>query len=364
LLPAQHEKSSAQEKYPVDIVFCMDLSASTNGLINDLRDKMWDIINQVNTVKPAPKLRLAAVGFARPSFGGSTGYAKVLIDLTHDYDLVSYELFKLKSFVEKGDQFVGSALFQCLKNIHWNNNENTLKLIYLVGNGRPDLGDIDFREACEDAKEKNIRIVPVYCSNSGWKREMFLWKQIANISETEIQEIQIHKRPLEISTTDESRLVAELNDQLNKTFLFYGMEGYSRYKLLLEADSNSMLNNLMLLHPRTFYKISDHYLSQCTQWDLVSFSNSTGYNLEKVDRFTLPESLQLMTDAELHNHIAAMKKQRELVIGQLRTLLPLNRQELIDVMRKEKKIYEVNTLESVVIRTFYKIATAHGFAVQ
>lgn len=359
-------KIFGQEKNTVEIAFCMDLSASTNGLIDDLRDKMWDIVNRVNEVKPQPSLRIAMVGYARPSFGETTGYAKVISDLTSDFDLVSYELFKLKSFVEKGNQQVGAALLQCLKNIHWSKNENVLKIIYLIGNGRTDQGMVDFREACEDAKEKNIKVIPVYCPTSpaAWKREVFLWKQVSSLAGTELQEIQIRKRVQEISTTDKSQLLWQLNEQLNRTFVFYGMEGYSRYKLMLEADTSSQLTDKMLFHPRLFHKISDLYLQQCSVWDLVSFSAAPGFDIEKTDRYTLPEKMQMMDDDELLLHLSSMKKQREQVLGQIRELLPLNRQEIIDSIRKEKKIHSAGTLENEVVKSFYKIASSHGFSVQ
>ena len=54
-------KSAVGNGKPLDIVFCVDLSGSTNGLINDLRDNLWMIINQAQHMEPKPALR---IGFA------------------------------------------------------------------------------------------------------------------------------------------------------------------------------------------------------------------------------------------------------------------------------------------------------------
>lgn len=72
--------------HPLDIVFCLDLSGSTNGLVDDVREELWTIINQVHAFDPAPELRIGIIGFSRPSFGKENAYVKVLSDLTTDFD--------------------------------------------------------------------------------------------------------------------------------------------------------------------------------------------------------------------------------------------------------------------------------------
>src|SRR6185369_367377 len=77
---------AGEERKSIDIVFCMDLSGSTNGLLDDTRDLEWELINQVNTYRPQPVLRIGIVAFSRPTFGKETGYVKILCPLTTDYE--------------------------------------------------------------------------------------------------------------------------------------------------------------------------------------------------------------------------------------------------------------------------------------
>ena len=70
---------------PIDVVFCVDLSGSSNGILDDIRERYWEIVNQVNEYRPSPRLRIAVVGFSRPSFGAKTGYVKIIKGLTSDF---------------------------------------------------------------------------------------------------------------------------------------------------------------------------------------------------------------------------------------------------------------------------------------
>src|SRR5690349_18329365 len=105
---------------PVDIVFCLDLSGSTNGLIDRMRNHIWDYVNLLQGTIPRADFRFGFIGYARPSFGKENYYVKVISDLTHDIEGLTHELLKLRTQIEKGDQFVGAAIKTCAENISWN----------------------------------------------------------------------------------------------------------------------------------------------------------------------------------------------------------------------------------------------------
>ena len=128
-------KSHAQEtekRRDVDVVIAMDLSGSTNGLLENFRDKMWDIINQWKLFKPVPSLRIGIVGFSRLSFSSQNGYVKIICDLTDDYDVVSNELNSIKPYVENGYQFVGSAMEVCIESLNWSKDDDALKMVFIM----------------------------------------------------------------------------------------------------------------------------------------------------------------------------------------------------------------------------------------
>ena len=115
MLLADTKPAAAQQKtgQAVDIVFCLDLSSSANGLIDQMRNLLWDYWYFLWRCQPVPNYRISVVAYSRFSYGKKTGYVKVLKDLSTDFELLSAILYKIPSRIEKGDQYVGSALNMC-----------------------------------------------------------------------------------------------------------------------------------------------------------------------------------------------------------------------------------------------------------
>ena len=135
--PVKAQKATGQT---VDVVFCLDLSSSANGLIDHLRNHIWDYWYFFSRCQPAPNYRIGVVAYSRFSYGKSTGYSKLIKDLGTDFEPLSNILYKIPSRIEKGDQYVGAALSTCLKKISWSKDPNAIKIIFLVGNGDVTLG--------------------------------------------------------------------------------------------------------------------------------------------------------------------------------------------------------------------------------
>jgi len=74
LLPLAEVSAKNQ---PVDIVFTLDLSGSTNGLIDDVRDNIWGMNNELTRLYPNADIRFAVVGYSRPSFGSKNQFVYI-----------------------------------------------------------------------------------------------------------------------------------------------------------------------------------------------------------------------------------------------------------------------------------------------
>lgn len=264
-------KLFATEKRPLDIVFCVDLSGSTNGLLSDVRDNLWMIVNQLNQIDPAPNLRIGVIGFSRPSFKKSNSYVKVLSDLIPSIDHVASELYKLKPSIEKGDQIVSAAINTCLYNISWSQDPTALKLIFLVGNGSVNTNGYEYVKSCEEAVRKNIVINTIYIMKSAnWFDEISGWRRIANISGGMQFEMFMNK-PDAVSYWKGDLLNLEnLNKDLNSTFLWVGPENINCKKEITTADSGAFAAGLDAFSNRLYYKTSDAFFRTIRNCDLVS----------------------------------------------------------------------------------------------
>lgn len=304
-------KSIAADKRPLDIVFCVDLSGSTNGLLSDVRDHLWTIVNQLNQLTPSPDLRIGVVGFSRPSFKKSNSYVKVLTDLTPSIDHVASELYKLKPSIEKGDQIVSAALNTCLNNISWSQDPKALKLIFLVGNGSVNTNGFEYVKSCEDAVSKNIVVNTIYIMKSAnWFDEIPGWRRIANISGGMQFEMTINK-PDAISYWNTDLLKLEkLNSDFNSTFFWVGSQSDDCKREITTADSGAYAAGLDAFSNRLYFKTTDVFFMSVKNCDLLSFyeyPSSSSTETTQEDKYSI-----------FKDRLAELRKQREQKLNNLK----------------------------------------------
>jgi len=342
----------------------MDLSGSTNGLIDDLRDHIYDILNYSSSIRPEPKVRIGMVGFARPSFGKKNHYVSVLSDLTNDFERIQNQLHDLKPFVEKGDQFVGNAILECVKQIQWSQNDNDIRLLFLVGNGLVNTGSVDYAEATELARQKGITMVPVYCDKANNKlKEISGWMHIAEIHQTTLHEIKIHKAiPMNFLSNVEYEKLHILNQQLNETYIPYGDLGNDFYKSLTELDKKAGSAGRASMESRMFYKLSDKFQNRFKDVDLVDFIMSSRKSLEDIPGELLPDSLKNKNTDELYKTVLAIKERRLRTIREMRKLLPYDRQKHLNEYYRENKNELSSTLFGTTILNLEIQAKQKGFS--
>lgn len=347
----------------IDVVYCLDLSASTNGLIDDVRDKLWDVVNEMNSYRPAPRFRIGVVAFSRPSFGEKNYYVKVLSDLTTDFDALAFELNDLRPAVEKGDQFVGRALQTAIDKLSWTNGNGPLRLIYVVGNGRVDTGGSNvFRNACEDALKKGITVHSIYCRMKRYNmKEVAGWREIARLTGGEQYDLKVHKRAPQVLVSEEQQELYHLSEDLNRTYIHYGKYGAQRYKMMASVDEHALKSSPMDFQSRLFYKISGNYQGHQQSWDLVDYLKSADADFEKLKPEYLPDSLQMHTPEELRQVAMKLKGERNLIIKRLRTHLPYDRQRTIRNVYLEGGMHQADIFDRIIVRSIDKMVTNDGF---
>ena len=265
-------KASSSPHKPLDIVFCLDLSGSTNGLIDDVRDQLWMIINQAQYMEPKPFLRLGVVGFSRPSFGKENAYVKILVPLTTNFDYLAAELYKLKPSIEKGDQIVSAALRTCVNDMKWTERPDAVKLVFIVGNGMVSGNDHEYVRWCEQARTRNIVIHTLYVMKSAnWFKELAGWRRIATITGGMQTEITVNKPDQMQVFTSVKKDLSALNNRINATYLWAGKDSAVCRRALSASDSGAFYaDDKDVFLNRLFYKAGEEYAVMYKDCDMVS----------------------------------------------------------------------------------------------
>jgi hypothetical protein len=355
---------NSRNRGTIDVVFCLDLSGSTNGLIDDLREKIWDMVNQVGAYRPSPTFRIGVVGFARPSFKAENSYVKILYPLTEDFDALVHELYKIKPMVEKGDQFVGEALQVAVKKMDWSNAPGAVKMICLAGNGVVNAGNGEaYRDACADAVRQKIVINTLYCrTRNNVERDLPGWREIARITGGEQYDIRIHKRTALILTSPDPARLKNLALDLNDTYIYYGPIGAERYRIMAANDKHSFEASPMTFESRLYYKISDRYQFHQQGWDVVDYIKITNSSLEEDFSLELMnDSLRFKTPAAVRELALKKKEDRNRIINELRKHLPYDRLSTIARKMEDADIDKSDVLERVTMNALNKAAIAGGF---
>ena len=347
---------------PVDIVFCLDLSGSTNGIIERMRNHIWDYVNLFSRCQPRPDFRIGFVGFARPSFGRDNYYVKVISDLTHDIEGLTHELLKLRTQIEKGDQFVGPALKVCGEKISWSERPEAIKVVFLGGNGLVTTGNEPYTKAVETCVAKGIVVNSIYILNNPVVGEQAGWEDIASRGNGKYTSMQVKFEYFEnLGGFDMEKLFA-LNKKLNDTYLYYGPIGKERWKIQRADDESIYKANSEGYRYRIQFRISDLYLNKNSEWDLVDLHTKNPAGLATIDRNLVPDTLKYMTDPDFRAHVIFNKSKRNKAIADIRKML-LEKEQLV----KDKNLgaeKNMKTFDITTIKWLSDILVAKGFVIK
>lgn len=305
----------------LEVVFCIDMSGSTNGVVEDFRNNYWQLIKNINASTNG-SVRVGMIGYGRPSFGATSSYIKIFSDLTEDFEALSFSINQLKINIEKGDQFIPSVIYTAALGLNWNEDQETKKLIFLIGNGKVQTGKFDFRKACDMAKEKNIVVYPVNClQKTVAPVDLALWKSIATQTGGEFESVSVSATERVYSISGINADVAEFNQKLSSTFVYYGGDGLKRFKMMNQTDTFCMR-----VSPREFYarcnmKLLDNYYKNACSWDLVSQAKISQPDFNTINRKFLPDSLQNLDAKKLASIINAKSQERNYILVQLKNSL-------------------------------------------
>ncbi len=308
-MPVSQAQKSAGK--PIDIVFCLDLSNSSNGLIDHFRNRLWDYWYFFSRCQPRPDFRIGVVTYARFSNGKSNGYSKVIRDLGTDFERLSNILYRIPSRVEKGDQYVGSALNTCLKKISWSKDSDAKKIIFLVGNGDVNTGMVDLDNVIEQLVEKNITVNTIYCTAPGERLAITGWQKIAHDCNGEIHTMSLRTHYFDNLNDFDLKKFRQLNRRFNNTYLYYGKGGRIRWRMLQYEDNHVYVTNTEGFRYRAMYKLSSDYQRKNSSWDLVDLFSRNPDAYLKADKSLMNDTCKRMSDAQLRTYIIHKKYERK-----------------------------------------------------
>ena len=339
----------------IDLVIALDVSGSMEGLIASAKQRLWDIVNQMERAQPKPDLRISIVTYGNPEYGEQSGFVKIDLPFTRNLDAVNQTLFSFDT--NGGDEFVARAITAPVNNLRWSTNKNALRILFVAGNeGANQDPQISLEQATQLANSKGIVVNTIYCggSNDG---DAAGWRDVASMTNGLYASInQDSAAVANIATPMDAELTA-LNQELNETYVAYGVDGKRSQDNQIKQDQNAGAMSTSAAASRAVTKAGKLY--DTSGWDLVSAVGS-GKALEEFDVEDLPEPMKDMDDEEREEFLTVKAEKRKELQAEIQELAR-DRRAYIESERKKQSEDAPKALDEVIQEGLKSQAEQKGF---
>ncbi|MGB5238856.1 MAG: VWA domain-containing protein [Flavobacteriaceae bacterium] len=350
-----HQKSISLHNNKVQIALLLDTSNSMDGLINQAKAQLWDIVNEFTYARcshrKSPSIEIALYQYGNNELSSREGYIQQVLGFSNDLDEISKKLFSLTT--NGGEEYCGEVIHTSIEQLDWNRNPDGLRMIFIAGNEPFTQGRHNYKDAVSQAKEMDIVVNTIFCGDyqQGIQTE---WQRGARLTGGEYMAID-HNREIVHVPTPYDEIIIRLNKKLNNTYISYGYEGTARIANQSVQDANAMELEEAVAVKRAVSKSSGYYKN--SSWDLVDAAEEEDFEIGKVERKHLPSELQSKSDKELAAHIEAKKAERDQIQEEIREL-DAKRQEFLAQNQKDQK----GELESAMLNAIKKQASRKNFS--
>lgn len=328
------------------LALLLDTSNSMDGLIDQAKSQLWKIVNELSAAKcgdgSKPKIKIALYEYGNDGLPSSEGYIRQVSTLTNDLDLISEKLFALRT--NGGSEFCGHVIRTSLNQLDWSNSNADLKMIFIAGNEPFTQGSVSYREACALAKEKGVIVNTIYCGdfNEGLNSN---WKDGADIGGGSFMSIEQNSKTVYIATPYDDR-ISQLNDQLNKTYVYYGSSGYKRKELQEVQDKNAASYGAANTAERAVSKSSSGYLN--SGWDLVDASKENEEVISKAKDDELPSEMKGMSVEKRKAYVKEKSAERAKIQAEIQSV---NKQRQEYISKNTPKADQDKMLDAALINS-------------
>ncbi len=345
------------EENTIQVAILLDTSSSMDGLIDQAKSRLWNIVNTLTTLKyngKAPKIEIALYEYGNDGISDKNWIRKVT-PLTQDLDLISEKLFALKT--NGGTEYCGAVIKDATSQLEWNNSDKSMKLVYIAGNEAFDQQGINYKEAIADAKKKNIYINTIFCGNREEGIRTF-WQDGATQGLGKYFNIDSNQKVVFIPTPYDDK-ISECNVKLNGTYISYGSKGMEKKRMQAVQDQNAASMSKANAVERSVAKTkSAAYKNE--SWDMVDKAESDKDFLGKIKNEELPAELQGKSKAEIAKIVEKNSKDRANIQKEIAELA-VKRQTFIDAELKNRGDAKTDDLGKAIEKSILEIGTKKGY---
>ena len=342
----------------VDLVLCIDVSNSMDGLIDSAKLKLWDVVNELAKMKPTPELRVGLYSYGHDNYPAKDGWVRKDLDLTIDLDEVYAKLTALKT--RGGTEFVARVTKTAIAEQKWAADKNALKLIFVCGNEPADQDkEVTLSEVAKMAKAQGVFVNTIYCGPES-NPESAGWKDFATQCSGKYTSIDQEKaRKSGVASTPFDKELNELSGKLNTTYVPYGADRAKKAENQVAQDVNAAAAAPGAGAARAESKAGKLYDNR--SWDLIDkMKDDPKFDLGTIKEEDLCDELKKLKAEDRLPYLKKKAEERAEIqkkIGEL----SVRRAKHIEVeVKKQPKSGEEKALDEALRSTIREQAKAKG----
>lgn len=343
----------------IQVAILLDTSSSMNGLIEQAKSRLWNIVNTLTTLKfqgKAPQIQIALYEYGNDGLSKADDYIRQVTPLTNDLDLISEKLFALTT--NGGLEYCGAVIDRAVKKLDWGNGKSDMKLIYIAGNEPFTQGNLNYKEAISDALGKDIYVNTIHCGDSR-QGISGMWRDAAIAGKGKFFNID-HNAKVRFYETPYDDRISECNERLNATYIGYGRMGDSKLQNQSAQDKNARSISKSNYAERAVIKSKSVYDN--SSWDLIDKLKNDKNALDNIKQSELPKELQGKNKEEVRKYISAKEGERTNLQKEISELAQ-KRQQYIDEQIKKDGEGTGDDLGKAINQSVLDVALAKGYKV-
>ena len=331
-----------KSKQSIKVALLLDTSNSMDGLIDQAKAQLWEIVNELSYAKcdeGRSGLQIALYEYGNDHLNSEEGYIRQVLAFSDDLDEISKQLFSLTT--DGGNEYCGYVIQTSLKQLNWGANPDDLKLIFIAGNEPFTQGSVSYKMAAQLAHEKGITVNTIFCGDYN-QGVISSWKDGADLTHGDYMAINHNYATTYVASPYDDQILL-LNNKLNGTYVAFGYMANEKIALQSEQDSNAVGYGKASAVSRTISKSSHLYKN--SGWDLVDAEADKYFKYEDLKDSDLPKELKGKTKEEIRAYVAKKRVEREAIQKEIQEL-NLKRKDYISKQQKETN----NGLENAMIK--------------
>ncbi|AMV28747.1 von Willebrand factor type A domain protein [Gemmata sp. SH-PL17] len=364
--PKPAEAAKPAEGKPIDIVICLDVSGSMNGLIDSAKIQLWNVVNELARIKPTPQLRVGLYAYGATKYEAKKGWVHKEVDLTEDLDEVYKALNALTT--GGGDEYVARAAKTAIDEQKWSADRGALKIVFVCGN---EPADQDKQVALADvaalAKQSGIVVNTIYCKY-GHDQEIPGWAGFAESCGGRHVNIDQNKAAQQVVVkTEFDGQIIKLGEELNKTYVAYGKEGKAKAENQVAQDKNAAAapggagGAPAAAIDRSMTKAGGLYRN--ATWDLVDRMKEKDFDITKIKEEDLCDELKKIKPEERLDYLKKKAAERTDLQKKIADLSAQRQKKIDEELAKKPKSDAEKALDEAFKSVIRDQAKAKGFGV-